>query len=97
MKKLLLVLLIVPFLFGCTIQRKPVDDMFPQMTYLEVYNGGSMIASYEGRVEIKMGSKKNKNFYGEDFILEVYKIYVNNQYVETLIDSESMAFKYKEY
>lgn len=97
MKKLLLVLLIVPFLFGCTIQRKPVDDMFPQMTYLEVYNGGSMIASYEGRVEIKMGSMKNKNFYGEDFILEVYEIYVDGHYVETFIDSEAMAFRFKVY
>lgn len=95
MKKLLLVLLIVPFLFGCSIKRKPVDDMFPQMTYLEVYNGSLMIASYEGLVEIKMGSMKNMNVFGEDFILEVYEIYVDGHYVETFIDSESMAFRFK--
>lgn len=97
MKKLLLLLLIVPILFGCSLKRRPVDGMFPKMKYLEVYNGGTMIASYEGLIEVRMGSMKNIHIFGEDFILEVYKIYVNGEYVETFIDSEAMAFRFIDY
>ena len=97
MKKNLIVgLLILASIFcSCTIKRYSVDKMFPIMSYLEVYNGGTCIGQYEGNIQVKMGSMCNTNIYGHDFILEYYEVYVNGKYVESFIDSDAMAFKYK--
>ena len=82
-------------LMGCTFNRKPVSTMFPDMSHLEVYNGGTCIAEYDGLITITMGSIGNYNAYGHDFVLEYYEIYLNGNYVESFIDSDAMAFKFR--
>lgn len=93
MKKILLMLAILLF-FGCSVERKPVNDMFPQMSYLEVWNGGTLISTYTGNITVEMGSMKNVNIFGEDFVLEIYNIYIDGVYMDTFVDSEAMAFRF---
>lgn len=92
----LTVVLVIALTFAsCTLKRAPMENMFPAMTHLEVYNAGECIGNYDGYVQLKMGSISNNNVYGHDFILEYYEVYVDGRYIESFVDSDAMAFKYK--
>lgn len=83
---------------GLNIERQS-KDMFPKMTKLEVFNGGQSILFLEvdtntSYIEIRMSGVSNHNGAGRNFYLERYDVYVDNNYITTIIDSEAMAFVY---
>ena len=82
---------------GFNIERQS-KDMFPKMTKLEVFNGGQSILFLEvtdtSHIEIRMSSVSNHNGAGRNFYLERYDVYIDNNYITTIIDSEAMAFVY---
>lgn len=82
---------------GLNIERQS-KDMFPKMTKLEVFNGGQSILFLEvtnqSYIEIRMSGVSNHNGAGRNFYLERYDVYVDGNYITTIIDSEAMAFVY---
>lgn len=82
---------------GLNIERQS-KDMFPKMTKLEVFNGGQSILFLEvtdtSYIEIRMSGVSNHNGAGRNFYLERYDVYIDNNYITTIIDSEAMAFLY---
>lgn len=99
MKKIFLIsfLFISISLTSCNITNKMSNGDTPlpaSPTHIEFYNGGTCIGSYDNAI-VKVASVRNTRFVGADITWYYYEIYVNNQIVDTIVDSESLAIKYK--
>lgn len=99
MKKIFLIsfLLISISLTSCNITNKMGNGDIPlpaNPTHIEFYNGGTCIGSYDNAI-VKVASVRNTRLIGADITWYYYEIYVNSQIVDTIVDSEALAIKYK--
>ena len=97
-KKLPLFIFLVTVCFtGCNITNKMGNGDTPlpsKPTHVEFYNGGACIASYDNAV-VYVSSVHNSRLVGANITWYYYEVVVNGEVIDTIIDSESLAIKYK--
>ena len=100
MSKLFIVLSLVIIVIGlasCNVTNEMVDSDTPfstRPTTIEFWNGGAKIAEYENAC-VKVTSVRNERLIGASITWYYYEIEVDGVIVDTIVDSESLAIKYK--
>lgn len=100
MKKLFKLLLILGFIFtitSCNVTNKMRDGDTPFSTvptHIEFWNGGTCIGSYDNAT-VRVSSVHNSRLLGAPITWYYYEIYADGFCVDTIIDSEALAIKYK--
>ncbi len=99
MKKLFLILLVSMVCFtGCmnvTKETKNGTTPFPTFpTHIEFWNGGACIAEYDDAVVI-VKTAYNTFWVGEPITWYIYEVHQGGAVVDTIIDSEALAIKFR--
>lgn len=97
MKKIIFLALIAILFASCNVtnQMSSGDTPFTTVpTHIEFWNGGTCIGSYDNAT-IRVASVYNTRMLGADITWYYYEVYVNGEAVDTIIDSEALAIKYK--
>lgn len=98
--KIFIVLSLVIIVSGfasCNVTNEMGDSDTPfstRPTTIEFWNGGTKIAEYEN-ARVNVASVLNERFIGESITWYYYEVEVDGVIVDTIIDSESLAIKYK--
>lgn len=91
-----LVMIITGFA-GCNVTNEMSDGNTPfstRPTTIEFWNGGTKIAEYENAC-VNVASVCNDRLIGASITWYYYEIEVDGVIVDTIIDSEALAIKYK--
>lgn len=100
MSKFFIVLFMVVSVIGfssCNVTNKMGDNNTPfptRPTTIEFWNGGTKIAEYENAC-VHVSSVLNSRLVGANITWYYYEIEVDGVIVDTIVDSESLAIKYK--
>lgn len=99
MKKIIFLifsLVLIGCLMGCDITNQMENGDTPfsmQPTHIEFYSGGLKIAEYDNAM-VRAASVQNTRMLGANITWYYYEIVVNNEIVDTIIDSECLTIKY---
>lgn len=97
MKKIVFVLVVIVGLTSCNYRTNVSNKGIPtEFSKLEFYNGGGCIGSYEN-VSMNIEIVTSKKLVGADIYFYKYHVTSKSQNIdEVIVDSESLALKYKE-